>query len=69
LDAGQSLTRTEKVQKKGVDGKGLGKAADRKDLEASVNSCIENTLKGKTIKSTSQEMATLVTYLESLKKK
>ncbi len=52
-----------------LDGKGLEKAADRKDLEAFVNSCIENAVKGKAIDPKSQEMANLVTYLKSLKKK
>jgi cytochrome c553 len=51
------------------DGKGLEKAADRKDLETFVNSCIENALKGKAIDPKSQEMANLVAYLKSLKKK
>ena len=49
------------------DGKGLEKAGDRKDLEAFVNSCIENALKGKPIDSKSQEMANLVAYIRSLK--
>ena len=49
------------------DGKGLGKAGDRKDLEAFVNSCIENALKGKPIDSKSAEMANLVAYIRSLK--
>jgi hypothetical protein len=51
------------------DGKGLEKAADRKDLETFVNSCIENALKGKALDPKSQEMADLVAYLRSLKKK
>lgn len=51
------------------EGKGLEKAADRKDLEAFVNSCIENALKGKAIDPKSQEMKNLVAYLKSLKKK
>jgi len=48
------------------DGKGLGKAGDRKDLEAFVNSCIENALKGKPIDPKSEEMANLVAYVRSL---
>jgi hypothetical protein len=49
------------------DGKGLEKAADRKDLVKMVNLCIENALKGKTIDPKSEEMANLVAYLKSLK--
>ena len=51
------------------DGKGLEKAGDRKDLEAFVNSCIENALKGKPIDPKSVEMANLVAYIKSLKGK
>ncbi len=50
------------------DGKGLEKAADRKDLPKIVNSCIENALKGKTLDPKSDEMANLVAYVQSLKK-
>jgi cytochrome c553 len=49
------------------DGKGLQKAADRKDLEKLVNSCIENALKGKAIDPKSDDMANLVAYIKSLK--
>jgi len=49
------------------DGKGLGEAGDRKDLEAFVNSCIENALKGKPIDPKSEEMTNLVVYVRSLK--
>jgi cytochrome c553 len=49
------------------DGKGLEKAADRKDLEKMVNACIKNALKGKGIDSKSAEMADIVVYLKSLK--
>ena len=51
------------------DGKGLEKAADRKDLEKMVNICIENALKGKAIDPKSADMANLVAYLKSLKGK
>ena len=51
------------------DGKGLEKAADRKDLEKMVNLCIENALKGKAIDPKSKEMTNLVAYLKSLKGK
>ena len=51
------------------DGKGLEKAADKKDLEKVVNLCIENALKGKAIDPKSEEMANLVAYLKSLKGK
>jgi cytochrome c553 len=50
------------------DGKGLEKAADRKDLEKMVNACIKNALKGKGIDPKSAEMADMVAYLKSLKK-
>jgi len=49
------------------DGKGLEKAADRKDLEKMVNACIKNALKGKGIDLKSSEMADIVAYLKSLK--
>jgi cytochrome c553 len=49
------------------DGKGLDKAADRKDLVKMVNLCIENALKGKAIDPKSEDMANLVAYLKSLK--
>jgi len=51
------------------DGKGLEKAAARKDLEKQVNACIKNALKGKGIDTKSVEMGDLVTYLKSLKGK
>jgi cytochrome c553 len=51
------------------DGKGLDKAADRKDLPKVVNACIKNALKGKPIDSKSAEMADLVAYIKSLKAK
>jgi cytochrome c553 len=51
------------------DGKGVEKAADRKDLEKQVNACIKNALKGKGIDLKSAEMADIVAYLKSLKGK
>ncbi len=51
------------------DGKGLEKAADRKDLEKMVNACIKNALKGKGIDPKSAEMADVVAYLRSLRGK
>lgn len=51
------------------DGKGLEKAADRKDLEEQVNLCIKNALKGKGIDPKSGEMADIIAYLKSLKGK
>jgi cytochrome c553 len=51
------------------DGKGVEKAADRKDLEKMVNTCIKNALKGKGINPKSAEMADVVAYLKSLKGK
>lgn len=49
------------------DGKGLEKAADRKDLEKMVNACIKNALKGKGIDLKSAEMADIIAYLKSLR--
>ncbi len=51
------------------DGKGLEKAADKKDLEKFVNACIKNALKGEGIDTKSSEMADLVAYIKSLKGK
>ena len=51
------------------DGKGLEKAADKKDLEKFVNGCIKNALKGKGIDTKSTEMADMVAYIKSLKGK
>ena len=51
------------------DGKGLEKAADKKDLEKFVNTCIKNALKGKGIDTKSAEMADIVAYIKSLKGK
>jgi cytochrome c553 len=51
------------------DGKGLEKAADKKDLEKFVNACIQNALKGKGIDIKSAEMADIVAYIKSLKGK
>jgi len=51
------------------EGKGLEKAADKKDLEKFVNACIKNALKGKGIDTKSGEMADIVAYLKSLKGK
>ena len=51
------------------DGKGLEKAADKKDLEKFVNACIKNALKGKGIDTKSAEMADIVAYIKSLKGK
>jgi cytochrome c len=59
------------------DGKGLEKAADKKEfnimgkkqmgLEEAVNFCIENALKGKTIDPKSEQMKDIVAYIKSLK--
>ncbi len=51
------------------DGKGLEKAADRKDLKEQVNVCIKNALKGKGIDPKSAQMADIIAYLKSLKGK
>jgi cytochrome c len=59
------------------DGKGLEKAADKKEfgimgkkqmgLEEAVNFCIENALKGKAIDPKSEQMKDIVAYIKSLK--
>lgn len=51
------------------NGKGLESAADKKNLPAIINNCIENALKGKAIDSHSAQMADLVAYIDSLKGK
>jgi cytochrome c553 len=51
------------------DGKGVEKAADRKDLEKQVNACIKNALKGKGIDLKSADMADIIVYIKSLKGK
>lgn len=50
------------------DGKGLEKAAGRKDLQGFFNSCIKNALKGKGIDPKSGEMADLIAYIKSLER-
>ena len=49
------------------DGKGLEKAADKKDIEKTINLCIEKALKGKAIDPKSAEMTDIVAYIMSLK--
>ncbi len=51
------------------DGKGLEKAADKKDtdLEKMVNLCIKNALKGNGIDTRSADMADLISYIKSVK--
>ena len=51
------------------DGKGLEKAADRKNIENIVNSCIKNALIGYGIDTKSAEMADIVAYIKSFKGK
>jgi mono/diheme cytochrome c family protein len=51
------------------DGKGLEKAADKKDLPKVINACIKNALKGKGIDPKSAEMVDLIAYIKSLKGK
>ena len=61
------------------DGKGLDKAADKKEfnimgkkqnsLEEAVNFCIENSIKGKAIDKASNQMKDIVAYIRSLKGK
>jgi cytochrome c peroxidase len=47
------------------DGKGMEKAAGKKDLEDTVNTCITNALKGKELDEKSVEMQSLVKYINS----
>jgi mono/diheme cytochrome c family protein len=51
------------------DGKGLEKAADKKNLPKVVNACIKNALKGKGLDPKSAEMADLIAYIKSVKRK
>jgi len=61
------------------DGKGLEKAADKKEfaimgkkqesLGEAVNFCIENALKGKAINPKSDQMKDMIAYIKSLKEK
>ncbi len=61
------------------DGKGLENATDKKEftimgkkqkgLEAAVNFCIENAMKGKAIDPKGADMANIVAYIKSLKGK
>jgi len=50
------------------DGKGLAEAATYKDgkLEGIINKCIEKALKGKALDPTSNEMQSLVKYIETM---
>ena len=49
------------------DGKGIEKAAERKDLEKTINNCINASLKGKGIDPNSEQMKDLVAYVKSVK--
>jgi cytochrome c len=48
------------------DGAGLEKAGVRKDLETMVNACITKALNGKSLKTSSAEMQSLVLYIKGL---
>ena len=50
-------------------GKGLEKAGAMKGLEKQINACVQGPLKGKGIGLKSPEMADIVAYIMSLKKK
>jgi hypothetical protein len=50
-------------------GKGLEKAGDMKGLEKQINACVQGPLKGKGIDLKSPEMADIVAYILSLKRK
>ncbi len=47
------------------DGKGMEKAAAKKDLEVIINSCITENLKGKALDIKSEDMQSLVLYIKS----
>jgi hypothetical protein len=47
------------------DGKGMVKAAAKKDLEDTINSCITGALKGKALDVKSVDMQSLVLYIKS----
>ena len=49
------------------DGKNAAKAADKKDIRKTINSCIVNALHGKAIDPRSSEMDDMVAYLKSVK--
>ena len=49
------------------DGKGLEKAADKKDLEKTINLCVEQALKGEALDPKSADMADIVAYIKSPK--
>jgi mono/diheme cytochrome c family protein len=49
------------------EGKGAAKAADKKDLRKTINSCIVNALRGKAIDPGSSEMDDMVAYLKSIR--
>ena len=48
------------------NGAGLEKAGEKKDLDKIVNSCIKKGLKGKTLKTKSAEMQSMILYLKGL---
>ncbi len=49
-------------------GKGLENAGAKTDLEYTINSCINQALKGKNLKVKSVEMQSLVLYIKSIEK-
>lgn len=72
VDKGKALFNDPKLGTSGkscnschVDGKGMEKAAAMKDLDAVVNSCITVNLKGEALDSNSDEMKSLVLYIQS----
>ena len=48
------------------DGKGVEKAAAKKDLESTINACITKGIKGKALEANSVEMQSMVLYIKSL---
>jgi len=72
IDKGKALFNDPKLGTAGKscntchnDGKGMEKAAAKKDLEIMINSCITGALKGKALDVKSADMQSLVLYLKS----
>jgi hypothetical protein len=72
LDKGKTLFNDPKLGTVGKscntchkDGKGVEKAAAKKDLEAIINNCITGALKGKALDVKSADMQSLVLYIKS----
>jgi cytochrome c len=73
IDKGKALFNDPKLGTNGKtcndchkNGSGLEQAGARNDIERTVNTCIQASLKGKALKPDSVEMQSLVLYLKSL---